>query len=303
MESTYKKINCPDVLSSKIMKLQSNYSEPDGSMPCQTEDRTLKPSLFWGIADDIPKSLSWSLMALSIAIPMMLWWLISHAGVVQPLFLPTPEQVLKAIGHLWGTGELPKDIFYSLFRVLSGFTLAAAISIPLGTLMGTFASLRALLEPIIGIVRYMPAPAFIPLLILYCGVGETPKILLIFIGTLFFNTLMVMDAVKFVPKELIETSYTLGGSRHQVILQVIFPFILPSIIDASRVNMAASWNLVIVSELVAATEGLGRRISVAQRFLRTDEIFAGLIVIGLIGLAIDLLFRLLLRLSCRWSIQ
>ncbi|WP_273247283.1 ABC transporter permease, partial [Limnospira indica] len=95
----------------------------------------------------------------------------------------------------------------------------------------------------------------------------------------------------------------LGGSRHQVILQVIFPFILPSIIDASRVNMAASWNLVIVSELVAATEGLGRRISVAQRFLRTDEIFAGLIVIGLIGLAIDLLFRLLLRLSCRWSIQ
>ena len=167
--------------------------------------------------------------------------------------------------------------------------------------MGTFASVRALMEPIIGIVRYMPAPAFIPLLILYFGLGETPKIVLIFIGTLFFNTLMVMDAVKFVPKDLIETTYTLGGQRKQVLLQVIFPYILPSVIDATRVNMAAAWNLVIVAELVAATEGLGRRISVAQRFLRTEEIFVGLIVIGLIGLGIDLLFRLLLRFSCKWA--
>jgi NitT/TauT family transport system permease protein len=139
------------------------------------------------------------------------------------------------------------------------------------------------------------------LLILYFGLGETPKIMLIFIATLFFNTLMVMDAVKFVPKELLETTYTLGGVRKQVLLQVIFPFILPNIIDACRVNMAASWNLVIVSELVAATEGLGRRISVAQRYLKTDEIFAGLIVIGLIGLIIDILFRLLLRVTCKWA--
>ncbi|NEQ26113.1 MAG: ABC transporter permease, partial [Microcoleus sp. SIO2G3] len=175
------------------------------------------------------------------------------------------------------------------------------ISVPLGVLMGTFASVRSLLEPIIGIIRYMPAPAFIPLLILYFGLGETPKILLIFIGTLFFNTLMIMDAVKFVPKDLIEATYTLGGTRLQVVLQVILPYIVPSIIDAYRVNMAASWNLVIVAELVAATEGLGKRISIAQRFLKTDEIFVGLIVIGIIGLAIDLLFRLLLRVTCRWA--
>jgi NitT/TauT family transport system permease protein len=111
---------------------------------------------------------------------------------------------------------------------------------------------------------------------------------------------MVMDAVKFVPKELIETTYTLGGLRKQVLLQVITPYILPSIIDSCRVNMAASWNLVIVAELIAATTGLGRRISVAQRYLRTDEIFAGIIVIGIIGLTIDLFFRLLLRISARW---
>lgn len=263
--------------------------------------KMLSKTVFWSIAEDIPKPLAWTLMGLSIALPFLLWLIISNLGVVQPLFLPTPAQVGEAIQTLWVSGDLPKDILYSLFRVLSGFFLAALLSIPLGILMGTFASVRALAEPIIGIVRYMPAPAFIPLLILYFGLGEVPKVLLIFIGTFFFNTLMVADSVKFVPKDLIETTYTLGGRRLQVLLQVIAPYVLPSIIDAARVNMAASWNLVIVSELVAATEGLGRRITVAQRFLRTDQIFAGLIVIGLIGLGIDLLFRLLLHVSCRWA--
>jgi len=263
--------------------------------------KILPTTVFWRIAEAIPKPLAWTLISLSIGIPFCSWWLLSNSGLVPPLFLPTPAQVLASISSLWQAGDLQKDIFFSLFRVLSGFSLAALVSIPLGTLMGTFASIRAIMEPIIGIVRYMPAPAFIPLLILYFGIDELSKILLIFIGTLFFNTLMVMDAVKFVPKELIETTYTLGGKRWQVLFQVIFPFIFPSIIDACRVNMAASWNLVIVSELVATTEGLGRRISLGQKFLKTDEIFAGLIVIGIIGLIIDLLFRLLLRLSCRWT--
>lgn len=263
--------------------------------------KTLKPTVFWRIGEDIPQSLTWTLMALSVGIPLILWWMISSTGLIPPLFLPSPAQVGAAFVRLWESGTLAKDIAASLLRVIAGFSLAAIVSIPLGILMGTFSSFRALLEPIIGIVRYMPAPAFIPLLILYLGIGELPKIMLIFIGVLFFNTLMVMDAVKFVPKELIETTYTLGGLRNSVVLQVITPYVLPTIIDAGRVNMAAAWNLVIVAELVAATEGLGRRISVAQRYLRTDEIFAGLIIIGLIGLAIDLLFRLLLRVSARWA--
>jgi NitT/TauT family transport system permease protein len=278
---------------------------PSFQLPNQSDlgnsPKMLRPTVFWRIAEDIPASLTWSLAALSLGVPFLLWWMLANSGWVQPLFLPTPGQVWLALDRLIANGSLPKDIGFSLFRVLSGFFLAFAISIPLGIFMGTFASIRALAEPLIAIVRYMPAPAFIPLLILYFGLGELPKILLIFIGTLFFNTLMVMDAVKFVPKEMIETTYTLGGSRRQVLLQVICPYVLPKILDAGRVNMAASWNLVIVAELVAATEGLGRRISVAQRFLKTDEIFAGLIVIGLIGLSIDLLFRLGLRITCRWA--
>jgi NitT/TauT family transport system permease protein len=269
------------------------------------QSEMLPPTVFWRISENIPRQLALILVTLSIAVPLILWWVVSTwlsaGGGAVSVFLPTPVQVWGAFQTLLSDGTLQKDIVFSLFRVLSGFFLAAIVSIPLGMLMGAFASVRSLLEPVIGIVRYMPAPAFIPLLILYFGLGEIPKILLIFIGTLFFNTLMIMDAVKFVPKELIETTYTLGGKRLQVLLQVIFPYIYPSIIDACRVNMAASWNLVIVAELVAATEGLGKRISIAQRFLRTDEIFVGLIVIGLIGLTIDLLFRLWLRLACRWA--
>ena len=186
-------------------------------------------------------------------------------------------------------------------RVLGGFGLSAVVALPLGIAMGTSTVINRLLEPLMGLIRYMPAPAFIPLLIIYFGLGELPKILLIFIGTLFFNTLMIMDAVKFVPRELVETALTLGGRTSQVLLRVITPCIAPQVIDAYRINMAAAWNLVIVAELVAATEGLGRRISLAQRFLRTDEIFLGLIVIGLIGLVIDLGFRLVMRRACAWA--
>ncbi len=263
--------------------------------------KMLRPSRFWQIAEPIAPPLSWLFFSLSIGIPLILWALISNSGWVEPLFLPTPQQVGRAAQGLWASGDLPKDIVASVWRISVGFLLAAIISIPLGVIMGTFASIRALLEPIIGIIRYMPAPAFIPLLILYFGIGEAPKIILIFIGVLFFNTLMVMDSVKFVPKELIETTYTLGGNRWQTLFQVIFPYVTPNIIDACRVNLAAAWQLVIVAELIAATEGLGRRISVAGRFLKTDEIFVGLIVIGIIGLAIDLLFRLLLRTTCHWA--
>jgi NitT/TauT family transport system permease protein len=264
---------------------------------------TLNPTVFWRLAEDIPKSLYTVLVIASMGIPVLLWWLVTTLGNIDPKFLPSPDQVIEAFQRLWSTRELLKDTVASLWRVGVGFLLAALVSIPIGVLMGSFASIRALLEPMFGLMRYMPAPAFIPLLILYLGIGEEPKITLIFVGVFFFNSLMVMDTVKFVPKSLIESTYILGGNRWQTLTQVIFPHVLPGIIDACRINLAAAWQLVIVSELIASTEGLGRRISVAGRFLRTDEIFVGLIVIGVIGLSFDLFFQYLLRVSCKWASQ
>lgn len=267
------------------------------------QSQGLPPTIFWRIAEDIPQLLQWGLMAISIIVPFSLWWLLASVGTVEDVFLPSPPQVAEAFGRLWEEGHLIQDTTASFLRVVGGFLLAATVSIPLGIAMGTFASIRALFEPIIGIIRYMPAAAFVPLLIIYLGIGEAPKIALIFIGTLFFNTLMIMDAVKFVPKELIETTYTLGGKRWQVLFQVITPYVVPNIIDAFRINMATSWNLVIVAELVAAEQGLGKRILLAQKFLKTDEIFACLIVLGLIGFLIDLSLRLLFRVCCRWALK
>jgi len=273
------------------------------SIQSHLKQKNLNPTVFWRIAEEIPKPLNIGLTVTSIALPLLLWWLVTTFANVDPKFLPSPSKVLEAFGRLWNTRELLKDTVASLWRVGVGFLFALVFSIPIGVLMGSFPSIRALLEPMFGLMRYMPAPAFIPLLILYLGIGEEPKIMLIFIGVFFFNSLMVMDTVKFVPKDLIEATYMLGGNRWEILTQVIFPHVLPGILDASRINLAAAWQLVIVSELIAATEGLGRRISVAGRFLRTDEIFVGLIVIGAIGLTFDLLFQYLLRVSCKWSSQ
>lgn len=278
-------------------------SPSPNSIQSYIRPKRLNSTVFWRLGEDIPKPLNTALVATSIGLPLLVWWLVTTFGTVDPKFLPSPGKVLEAFGRLWRTRELLKDTVASLWRVGVGFLWAAALSIPVGVLMGSFASIRALLEPLFGLMRYMPAPAFIPLLILYLGIGEEPKITLIFIGVFFFNSLMVMDTVKFVPKDLIESTYILGGNRLQTLLQVIFPHVLPGIIDACRINLAAAWQLVIVSELIAATEGLGRRISVAGRFLRTDEIFVGLIVIGVIGLTFDLLFQYLLRVSCKWASQ
>lgn len=281
----------------------NEISTPPRSIQSYIKQKTMHPTVFWRLAEDIPKPLYTVLTIASIVVPLLLWWGVTTFGNIDPKFLPSPAKVIEAFGRLWSTRELLKDTVASLWRVGVGFLLAAILSIPVGVLMGSFPSIRALLEPLFGLMRYMPAPAFIPLLILYLGIAEEPKITLIFIGVFFFNSLMVMDTVKFVPKDLIEATYMLGGNRWEALTQVILPHVLPGILDACRINLAAAWQLVIVSELIAATEGLGRRISVAGRFLKTDEIFVGLIVIGVIGLAFDLLFQYLLQVTCKWASQ
>jgi len=243
----------------------------------------------------------WALGLLGILSVLLLWWITSASGSVNKLFLPSPQAVWLAGQQQWTSGLLLKDALASIQRVFIGFAMSAGLALPVGIAMGTSPVICRLLEPLMGLIRYMPAPAFIPLLIIYFGLDELPKVLLIFIGTFFFNTLMIMDAVKFVPPELVETARTLGGRTLPILTRVVAPFIAPQVLDTYRINMASAWNLVIVAELVAATEGLGKRISLAQRFLRTDEIFMGLIVIGLIGLLIDLGFRALMRRACSWA--
>ncbi|WP_220182947.1 ABC transporter permease [Sphaerisporangium album] len=244
---------------------------------------------------------AWTLRALSVLGPLAAWWALSASGAVNPAFLPSPAAVWDAGVRMAVSGDLWSDLAASLGRIGLGFLLAVLISVPLGFTMGALPWAQALLEPIVGLLRYLPASAFIPLLIIWLGIGEASKVALLVLGVVFFNTLMTADVVRRVPRRLLEVSATLGAGRPRVAARVVFPYALPGIIDAMRVNAAAAWNFVVVAELIAATSGLGYRITRAQRFLQTDRIFAILVVIGLIGLTIDVTLRLLRARVGRWS--
>jgi NitT/TauT family transport system permease protein len=242
----------------------------------------------------------WILTALSVLVPLALWQVLSAVIDGRPDYLPSPVQAIRAGLNMASSGQLLTDVWATVGRVLRGFGLAVLVSVPLGLLMGSFQAVRAALEPVIGLLRYLPASAFIPLLIIWLGLGEPSKVALLFIGTVFFNTLMTADVVRMVPKDLIDVSYTLGARRGEVLRKVIVPHALPGMIDAIRVNAAAAWNFVVVAELIASESGLGYRIVRAQRFNQIDRIFAVLVVIATIGLGIDLLLRLLRDRVGRW---
>jgi len=171
---------------------------------------------------------------------------------------------------------------------------------PLGLLIGTFRRIQALLEPLTDFIRYMPAVAFIPLVMLWVGIDESAKVAIIFIGTFFQMVLMVAEDVRRVPIAQIEAAQTMGATRGEVIEKVIIPSAKPALLDTLRITMGWAWTYLVVAELVAANSGLGYAIVKAQRFLQTDKIFAGIILIGVIGLGLDQLFRWGHRVAFPW---
>ncbi len=262
---------------------------------------TLRLSTFWSIREAIPDQLRRALVVVSLCAPLLLWVTLYASGTVSPLFLPSPADVVRAFGRWVASGDLVPDVVASVRRVTYGFGLALLVSVPLGLAMGSFRGVQSLVEPMVSVVRYMPATAFVPLLLIWFGLDEAPKVALIFLGTVFFNTLMTADTVWQVPKELIKVSYTLGATRAAVFWRVIFPHCLPGMIDAARVNLAAAWNLIVVAELFAASEGVGLRIIRAQKVIQTDLILAVLVVIGLLGVVTDVGLRLLRNRLSPWA--
>jgi NitT/TauT family transport system permease protein len=260
-----------------------------------------RPRTALAIRTPLSRSTHVLLVAASVAVPLLAWLLLGAAGVVDPRFLPTPVEVWQAGLDMARSGQLATDTWATVQRVVYGFGLAVAVSVPFGIAMGSFNAAKALLEPLSGLLRYLPAAAFTPLLLIWLGIGESPKIALIFLGTVFFNMLMTADAVRLVPADLIDVSYTLGARRFEVLRKVIVPHALPGMIDAVRVNFAAAWNLVVVAELVNSQTGLGKRILLSQRFTQTDKIFAILVVIAVFGVATDVLLRLLRDRIGRWA--
>jgi NitT/TauT family transport system permease protein len=255
---------------------------------------------FWVIRGTISQRRYWILAAVGLLLPLIGWATLSATGVVNPVFLPGPLSVLARIGTWYSNDDLLGDIWISTVRVVSGWALSALIALPLGLFIGTYRSVQALLEPLTDFIRYMPAVAFIPLVMLWIGIDEGAKIGIIFIGTFFQMVLMVAEDVRRVPMAQIEAAQTMGATRAEIIERVIIPSAKPALVDTLRITMGWAWTYLVVAELVAANSGLGYAIIKAQRFLQTDKIFCGIILIGLIGLAMDQSFRLMHRRIFPW---
>ena len=258
-----------------------------------------KPSI-WAIAATISRTQYWLFAGLGLIIPLVAWYLLSNSGLVDPIFLPDPGQVARRLVSWMLEDDLWGDTTISMYRVIAGFALSAVLALPLGLLIGAFKPVEALLEPLTDFIRYMPAVAFIPLVMLWLGIGESAKISIIFIGTFFQMVLMVAENVRLVPRAQIEAAQTMGATRGEIIQLVLLQSAKPAILDTLRLTMGWAWTYLVVAELVAANSGLGYTILKAQRFLKTDTIFGGIILIGLIGLLMDQSFRWLHRRSFPW---
>jgi len=240
------------------------------------------------------------LAVVSPALFLGAWCLLSYGGLVSADFLPSPSAVIKGTLQLFIEHDLALAIWISTRRILIAFALAAAVAFPLGILMGAFAPIEAVFEPIVAPLRYMPISAFIPLLILWFGIFESQKIAFLFLGTFVYLLPVVVSAIKAVPDELVQTARTLGASRRQVIRTVLVPAALPEIFDSFRVMNAIAWTYVILAEAVNPQHGLGYMVELARTHSRPAWSFAGLVVIGGIGLLTDALIRAVARLLFRW---
>ena len=230
-----------------------------------------------------------------------LWSSVTFSGFVSKTFLADPLTMLKSGYTLLTEMGFAKDIGWTVWRVLGGFVIAAALALPLGVMMGAYKPVEAFFEPFVSFARYLPASAFIPLLILWAGIGEAQKLAVIFIGSFFQLVLMVAVTVGNTRRDLVEAAYTLGSSDASLVKRVLIPGAAPEIAETLRMVLGWAWTYVIVAELIGASNGIGHMITDSQALLATDQIIFGIILIGLIGLVSDLLFKWANRRFFPWA--
>ncbi|WP_230458990.1 ABC transporter permease [Terrilactibacillus tamarindi] len=249
----------------------------------------------------ISKKLYLSLSISSFILILLVWSGITYTHLVDPLFLPTPTDIINSAVTLFTELGFATDILATISRVFVGFLLALIIGLPLGVLIGTFKVVEAFFEPVISFVRYMPVSAFIPLFILWIGVEEPEKLAVIFVGSFFSLVLMIAVEVGNVRKELLEAAYTLGSTNFGIIKSVILPAAMPGIMEITRLVLGWAWTYIIVAELIAAPSGIGHVIIESQRMIRTSNIIFGIIVIGILGLICDVVLKIVTRKLFSWN--
>ena len=229
------------------------------------------------------------------------WAFATLGGYVSKTFLADPITMVRSGLDLLINQGFAADIGMTVWRVLGGFVIAALLAVPLGVLMGAYKPVEAFFEPFVSFARYLPASAFIPLLILWAGIGETQKLAVIFIGSFFQLVLMVAVSVGNTRRDLVEAAYTLGSQDRGVVTRVLLPSAAPEIAETLRMVLGWAWTYVIVAELIGASSGIGHMITDSQALMATDQIIFGIIVIGAIGLVTDFVFKSFNRWLFPWA--
>jgi NitT/TauT family transport system permease protein len=283
----------------------SSQPPPAAAQPVKLSserERAHSRESLWALRKALPRRFRVPFAVAMPAIVVALWCGLTLGAhpLVNELFLPSPVQVLRATLQMIFEHTLFANIWASMVRILISFVAAALVALPLGIFMGAFEPVNRLMEPVMAPLRYMPISAFIPLLILWLGIGESQKVAFLFLGVFVYLLPVVVTAIRAVPDELVQTALTLGASKAQVIRTVLVPAALPDIFDSFRVMNAISWTYVILAEFVNARSGLGYMIQLAGSHLKTAQVFSGILVIGFIGLLTDALIRGINHALFRW---
>ncbi|MGH6661727.1 MAG: ABC transporter permease [Rhodospirillales bacterium] len=246
-----------------------------------------------GIAAGLARVVPFLLAAIGIAV---VWQVVLVITKAHPAILPSPWAVAVEFGRLVGTGDLFMHTGISLARVISAWLLSAAIAIPLGLAMGRARALERIIDPVVELFRPISPLAWIPLAILWFGIGEAGKVFIVFIGTFFPTLLSTVAGVKGIDPVLVHAGRVLGcDSATSLFRKVILPASLPSIVVGLRISFGTGWAAIIAAELVAARSGLGYLIANGMEILRADQVLVGMVVIGVLGVCFDAFFRFLNR--------
>ena len=245
----------------------------------------------------------WLLGLAFFVVFVALWSVATLGGFVSRTFLADPLTMLREGYALFAQYGFARDVGITIWRVFGGFILAAAFGVPLGIAMGAYKPVEAFFEPFVSFARYLPASAFIPLLILWAGIGEAQKLSVIFLGSFFQLVLMIAVSVGNTRRDLVEAAYTLGANARGIVRRVLLPSSAPAIAESLRLVLGWAWTYVIVAELIGASSGIGHMITDSQALLATDQIIFGIITIGVIGLISDLAFKRAKRTMFKWANQ
>jgi taurine transport system permease protein len=235
-----------------------------------------------------------------------LWWVATHFGWIRDLFLPTPERIITSFADAWkgdiqGGRPLSEHFWWSLWRVFAAFLLACVTAIPAGIAMGVSRIARGIFDPPIEFYRPLPPLAYLPLIVIWFGIEETAKVVLIFLACFAPLAMAARAGVRSVTIEQINAAYSMGASKWQVIRHVVIPAAMPEILTGMRIAIGFGWTTLVAAEMVAATAGLGQMVLNASNFLRTDVVIMGIIVIGAVAYAFDLLMRRVERWLVPWK--